>query len=563
MNLARCFIAGLIIRKSKIENPKLSDILLIQPPIRDFYLTAKRTVPYGLACIAAALIQEGFSVDIVDALATKKSHPIDLPKELNYLDPYYGQPDVSPFGLFHNFRHFGYSYQHIGRLAQASGAFLVGISALFTPYIEEAIQTARTVKAFHPGCKIVLGGHHPTVLPETVMESNAVDFVLRGEGEVSLPVLARAIKRGLPIQSVPGIVCRNADGSLWIREPAISENLDENPLPAGHLIRQSFYKRGKKGSVVVTASRGCPMTCSYCSVNAASCFKYRRRSVSAVIQEIETALREDDAGFIDFEDENLALDRKWFLTLLEEISTRFKNKDLELRAMNGLYPPSIDKDVACAMKGAGFSTLNLSLGSTDKEQLKRFHRPDVTEAFDRALHIAERFDLDAVGYIIIGAPYQSAEASLHDLLFLAKRRVLAGVSVFYPSPGSADYRLCDQLRLLPHPFSLMRSTALPISHTTTRTEAITILRLGRILNFMKRLVDDKQRFPDPLRIELAALKEVKDRFEIGKKLLAAYLHDGRIRGITPDGEIYAHSVSSGLAEKFREDIHKIRVRGCL
>ncbi len=540
----------------------MTDILLIQPPIRDFYLTAKRTVPYGLACIAAALIQEGFSVDIVDALATKKSHPIDLPKELNYLNTYYGQPDVSPFGLFHSFRHFGYSYQHIGRLAQASGAFLVGISALFTPYIEEAIQTARTVKAFHPGCKIVLGGHHPTVLPETVMESNAVDFVLRGEGEVSLPVLARAIKRGLPIQSVPGIVCRNADSSLCTREPAVSENLDENPLPAGHLIRQSFYRRGKKGSVVITASRGCPMTCSYCSVNAASCFKYRRRSVSAVIQEIEAALGEDDAGFIDFEDENLALDRKWFFTLLEEISIRFKNKDLELRAMNGLYPPSLDEGVVCAMKGAGFSTLNLSLGSTDKEQLKRFQRPDVTEAFDRALRLAERFDLNAVGYIIIGAPHQSAEASLQDLLFLARRRVLAGVSVFYPSPGSADYPQCDRFGLLPHSFSLMRSTALPISHTTTRTESVTILRLGRILNFIKRLVDGKQQIPDPLPIEHKTRKEVKDRFEIGKELLAAYLHDGRIWGMTPEGEVYAHSVSSVLAEKFIEGIRKIRVRGC-
>ena len=536
----------------------MTDILLIQPPIRDFYLTSKRTVPYGLACIAAALIQEGFSVDIIDALATKKSHPIELPEDLSYLAKYYGKPDISPFGLFHQFRHFGYSYQHIGRLAQASGAFLVGISALFTPYIEEAIQTARAVKAFHPDCKTVLGGHHPTVLPETVMESNAVDFVLRGEGEVSLPMLARAIKRGLPIDSVPGIVCRNADSSLWIREPAVSENLDENPLPAGNLIRQSFYRRGKKGSVVVTASRGCPMTCSYCSVNAASCFKYRRRSVSAVIREIEAALGEDDAGFIDFEDENLALDRKWFLTLLKEISTRFKNKDLELRAMNGLYPPSLDKDVVCAMKGAGFRTLNLSLGSTDKEQLKRFQRPDVTEAFDRALRIAERFDLDAVGYIIIGAPYQSAEASLQDLLFLARRRVLAGVSVFYPSPGSADYLLCDRLGLLPHSYSLMRSTAFPISHTTTRTESVTILRLGRILNFMKRLVDFEQRFPDPLPIEHATLKEMKDRFEIGKKLLAAYMHDGRIWGMTPDGEIYAHSVSSVLAEKFMEGIRQIR-----
>ena len=46
----------------------MPDILLIQPPIRDFYLTAKRTIPYGLACIAAALIKSGFSVEILDAL---------------------------------------------------------------------------------------------------------------------------------------------------------------------------------------------------------------------------------------------------------------------------------------------------------------------------------------------------------------------------------------------------------------------------------------------------------------------------------------------------------------
>ena len=36
------------------------DVLLIQPPIHDFYLTAKRTIPYGLACIAAGLIETGF-----------------------------------------------------------------------------------------------------------------------------------------------------------------------------------------------------------------------------------------------------------------------------------------------------------------------------------------------------------------------------------------------------------------------------------------------------------------------------------------------------------------------
>ena len=46
----------------------MPDILLIQPPIRDFYLTAKRTIPYGLACIAPQLIKSGFSVKILDGI---------------------------------------------------------------------------------------------------------------------------------------------------------------------------------------------------------------------------------------------------------------------------------------------------------------------------------------------------------------------------------------------------------------------------------------------------------------------------------------------------------------
>jgi len=51
----------------------MTDVLLVQPPIRDFYLTAKRTIPYGLASIAAALSQSGFTVALADALATRRA----------------------------------------------------------------------------------------------------------------------------------------------------------------------------------------------------------------------------------------------------------------------------------------------------------------------------------------------------------------------------------------------------------------------------------------------------------------------------------------------------------
>ncbi|MCP4755680.1 MAG: B12-binding domain-containing radical SAM protein, partial [Proteobacteria bacterium] len=426
----------------------MPDILLIQPPIRDFYLTAKRTIPYGLACIASSVRREGFSVDIFDGLGTSKSRLIDLPDEMDYLREFYLGPDQSPFALFHHYRHFGYSLEHIGSVAKDSGAFLVGISSLFTAYATEALETAGIVRSFYPSCKIVLGGHHPTSLPADVMKCDAVDFVLRGEGEVSLPLLAKALKRKLSFEPVPGIVFRKNDGTLHINPPAAMENLDDQPFPAIDLMKNRYYKRAGRGSAVIAASRGCPMKCSYCGVGASSYLGYRRRSASSVLDEMEDAIEKHNVGFIDFEDENLSMNRSWFLDLLNGILRRFGDGGLELRAMNGLFPPSLDEETIGLMKSAGFKTLNLSLCSISKPQLTRFKRPDVRRAFDKVLQLAEQYGLDTVGYIIVGSPNQDPSESVSDLLYLAERKVLAGLSVFYPAPGSLDYENCRTNGLL-------------------------------------------------------------------------------------------------------------------
>ena len=67
----------------------MTDILLIQPPVQDFFLTAKRTIPYGLASLAAVLRNAGFSVRILDAHSRAKSRKISVPAELSYLEGYY------------------------------------------------------------------------------------------------------------------------------------------------------------------------------------------------------------------------------------------------------------------------------------------------------------------------------------------------------------------------------------------------------------------------------------------------------------------------------------------
>lgn len=523
----------------------MPDILLIQPPVRDFYLTAKRTIPYGLACIAASLRNAGFSVDIFDSLGTAKSRIIDLPLEMDYLREYYPKPDISPFALFYYFKHLGYSFEYIGNTARASGAFLVGISSLFTAYSTEAETTARIVKKFHPDCTVVMGGHHPTVLPEKAMECEAADFVLRGEGEVSMPLLAKAIRNSESgFESIPGIVFRKADKSLHISEPAMMENPEAYPLPAMDLVRHSFYKRGKKSSTVITASRGCPMKCSYCSLSSSP---YRRRSVESVIREIEIAVTRYDAGFIDFEDENLSLEREWFARLLQEIKTRFGASALELRAMNGLFPPSLDEDVIRLMKEAGFKTLNLSVGSTSSEQLRRFRRPDIRKSLETVMLLAEQYGLDTVCYVIAGAPGQSAEDSLADLFYFARKKAIVGVSVYYPAAGSADFESARHREILPAHFSLMRSSAFPLSQN--RLETVTVLRLARILNFMKSLETEGFLLPlSSTNEDVSALGN--DRKRIGIQLLSRFLHDGKIRGMTPEGEVFEHKVSGELTEKF-------------
>jgi len=528
----------------------MPDILLIQPPIRDYYLTKKRTIPYGLMGIAACLEQKGFTVALFDALATPKSKVVEVPSEMAYLEPFYGREDRSPFALFHLYRHFGYAFEHIAKVVRESNPFMVGIASLFTPYADMAAQTAELVKEILPDGWVVMGGHHPTELPLEALQSRAVDFLVRGEGETSMVLLAEALQHGLDPRGVPGICFRNDDGSLTISEPAVINNLDKLPRPAAHLIKANYYQRGNRGGYTILASRGCPFSCSYCAMGRSASGVYRKRSVDGIIAEMDHAVQTLNCGFFDFEDENLSHDKTWFAHLLEAIILNFKGHHLELRAMNGLFPPSLNAYLLGLMKKAGFKTINLSLGTTSASQLRRFNRPDVRMSFNDLIGIAERLNLACVGYIIVGAPFQDPMQSVEDLLYLWRKKVLAGVSVFYPAPGSSDYEQCGQLDLLPDKISLYRSSTLPLDHLTSRLQTITLLRLGRIVNFMKMLTDQGISIPPPEACKQEYISPSTHRLDMGRTLLKWFLKDGKIRGVDGSGRVYVHAADVELVQRF-------------
>ena len=182
-------------------------------------------------------------------------------------------------------------------------------------------------------------------------------------------------------------------------------------------------------------------------------------------------------------------------------------------------------------------------------------------SFEKALLLAQKYDLECVSYIIAAAPGQTAQSSLEDLLYLAQKRTLAGLSIFYPAPGSLDYQLCKVRKILPESFSLMRSTALPIDDTTSRIEAVTLLRLSRILNFMKHLIDSDGFIPEPELFSHQQAAAFSSRENLSKTLLQWFLYDGKIRGAQAGGKIYTHIADSVLTQQFIERIKTIPIAG--
>lgn len=542
----------------------MKKILLVQPPMEEFYLTRKRTLPYGLASICAGLEVHGYLPEIFDALATDKSKPLAWPLGFSQVLPYFARQDISLFSLFHEFRHFGYSLEHIASQVREKKPFLVGISSLFSAYASQALATARIIKKFYPQAWIVLGGHHPTLFPQQVMACPSVDFVLRGEGEICLPQLCDALTLGTDLKKVPGLVFRR-DKKLIIRSPAWIKDLNTLPLPALDRVNQAYYQRKAKAAVSVVASRGCPMPCSYCSVSSSSSHAgFRQREVGQVLREIQEQADHLDIGFIDFEDENLTLNKPWFMALLSGLGKIFKEKSVELRAMNGLYPLSLDQTLLTAMKNGGFKTLNLSVGSFSREQLARFHRPDVRKAHDRVVDMAQELGMTCVSYVIAAAPGQDALSSLDDLVYLAEKRTLVGLSIFYPAPGSRDYALCQAQNLLPQRFSLMRSTALPIEDKTSRLEAITLWRLARILNFLKACLDQDGSLPQAEACTTACFPPgmgMERRTDISRKLVQWFLNDGLIRGADKKGNVYIHKTDGRLCQTFIRRIQTLSLKG--
>src|SRR6266404_6017117 len=165
-------------------------------------------------------------------------------------------------------------------MAEVLSADLVAISAI-TSTAPQSYRLADKVR--ETGAIAVMGGTHTSFLPEEGMQH--ADFIVRGEGEFAFQELVDAIQRGEGFDRIQNLTYRTSDGALAnnAERPKIP-NLDVNPIPDYHLIEG--WKPG--GVISVATSRGCPFSCTFCSVPGMYGHAFRTHSIDRVLQELQS-----------------------------------------------------------------------------------------------------------------------------------------------------------------------------------------------------------------------------------------------------------------------------------
>ena len=514
-------------------------VLLIQPPVQDFYDTDVRLQPIGLCYLKAAVKKHLPDIEVVvkDYHGGDGRKTVAIPKELRYLADYYAVDDKSPFSTFHRYYHFGRSFDDIESEIAELRPDVVGISSLFTPYFREVLEIAARVKK-RLDAIVVIGGSHASAVPESLLDSPHVDYVIRGEGEKALVEFIRHLRGQLPVEAVPNLAYTQ-DAEILYNPIEDNFPIDELPLPDLSDLSPSTYTLDGKPMTFLITSRSCPHKCSFCSVHTTFGTNYRRRSLENVLQEIELRYRQ---GYrvIDFEDDNLTYYKATFKELCRRLIERFPNRAMKFVAMNGISYLSLDDELLELMYHAGFSHLNLALVSSDKTVRETTKRPHTLEAYVKVVNKAHQLGFKIVSYQILGLPNESLDSMIQTLAFNARLPVLLGASPFYQTPNAPIAR---GLELAEEDYLKARLTALAIeTDHFSRDDIYTLFVTTRIINFLKGL-----RLSEPTSLsELISRDWLDMRARIGFELLERFLDDGLIRFWTKSGMIVNARFRSSL-----------------
>lgn len=204
---------------------------------------------------------------------------------------------------------------------------------------------------------------------EEILDSEYVDLVVRGEGEVTMG----EVVAGKPLDMIHGISFRRNGKTITTPNRELVKDLDSLPMPAYHLLPMDKYRSAvgsyrRLPAMSLFATRGCPGRCTYCYRHFGG--KLRRRSDQNVLAEIKVLQETYGIREVTFYDDTFTAFRK---TIVEFCETIIKEK-IDITWSCFTRVDHIDEPLLFFMKNAGCHSVLFGVESADENILKNIKK---------------------------------------------------------------------------------------------------------------------------------------------------------------------------------------------
>lgn len=363
----------------------LKKILLATPPYHAGVVeSAGIWPPLGLVYIAGELRLQGYQVEIYDSMSRQDT----MAEVRNYL-----------------------------RSAEYDA---IGITAI-TASIVMALDMMKVSKEEHPDAVTVLGNVHGTFLYPELLEkhSDILDFVVRGEGEITMPSLLNALNGQTPLNKVAGIAY--CSESSVIATPGRKFVQDLNTLsPAWDLLDWNLYKffvmpNSRLG--IINSSRGCPHACSFCSQQKFWERGYRELSPERFLQQLRVLRHQYGVNVVMLSDEYPTKNRERWERILDMLIA--EDMDMSLLLETRVEDILRDADILWKYRKAKILHIYVGVEATNQLSLDIFKKDIKCEESQEALRLIALNGMVSECSFVLGMPDETPE-SIAKTLELAK-----------------------------------------------------------------------------------------------------------------------------------------------
>lgn len=272
---------------------------------------------------------------------------------------------------------------------------------------------------------------------------NNLDIAIGGETDEVVEELAR----GFDLSAIKGITYRENGKIIRNAARPFKENIDIEPFPARHLIKNEIYIRMDNGrpQATIETERGCYGQCIYCLAHQVSGHKLRQRTSDNIVAEIKECISQYKIKDFHFRSDSFTADKNWVIELCRKIT----DEKLKINWVCASRVDSIDEEMMRWMKKAGCWGISFGVESGSQKMLDLMKKDITVEQIRNAFRLCNQYRIDSFAYFLIGLPWETEETVDESIaLAIEIDPSVAEFFIVYPFPGTEFYEIAVQEGLI-------------------------------------------------------------------------------------------------------------------